>query len=149
MNVRQIIINTISNSGRNPVNRPVHNEAERRLRLLDRSNGRNVIWVRPNVEVRNRYYIPTNMETFIQELDTYIQRVENNEKKEVTRIEEFVAEGDIGECAICQETIKKGDNFTRTACTDIVNHCYHTDCCSQWFKDNTTCPICRAELCKT
>lgn len=149
MNVRQLIINTISDSGINPVNRPFHNEAVRRLRLLDRDNGRNIVWVRPNIDEHSRYYIPNNMETFIEELDTYIQRVENTEVKEVTRIKEFTAEGVIGECAICQETIKKGDKFTRTACTDIVNHCYHTDCCSQWFKDNSTCPICRAELSKT
>jgi len=104
------------------------------------------MWVRPPLQEEHlQRYLADNMDSFIQELDTYLQ---HKEVKEVTRIKEFKAEGEIGECAICQETIKIGENFTRTACSDVVNHFYHTTCCSQWFKDNNTCPMCRADLSK-
>ena len=155
MNLRELVINTIQSSSVNPVNREIHDDAVRQLRLIRpirqlRLRGRDlnqqVMWVRPPLQEEHlQRYLANNMESFINELDTYLQ---HKEVKEVTRIKEFTAEGDVGQCAICQENIKKNDKFTRTACSDVVNHFYHTTCCSQWFKDNNTCPMCRADLSK-
>ena len=58
----------------------------------------------------------------------------------------FTAEGDVGECSICQEIIKKGDIFKRLPCSSTVNHCFHANCVAQWFQNNSTCPNCRATV---
>jgi hypothetical protein len=59
---------------------------------------------------------------------------------------EFKAEGDMGECAICQESIRIGHTFKRLPCSDTVNHCFHSECINPWIQSHNTCPICRANV---
>lgn len=42
-------------------------------------------------------------------------------------------------CAICYTQIKCREIVTALEC----KHIYHTDCISQWFENNTSCPLCR------
>jgi len=59
----------------------------------------------------------------------------------------LVAEGTLDDdCSICQEPIKKGQDFARLHCSDIVNHCYHKHCITPWLQKQNTCPVCRADL---
>ncbi len=44
------------------------------------------------------------------------------------------------DCAICQDTLEYGLEL-------ICKHCYHEDCIKEWFKQQNTCPICRAKVC--
>lgn len=64
----------------------------------------------------------------------------------VDSIPTYKAEGEIGDCSICQETIKKGDTFRRLPCSETVNHCFHQTCIDPWLERNNTCPNCRCKL---
>lgn len=44
-------------------------------------------------------------------------------------------------CIICYEQINKG---IKLPCK--CNYVYHIDCIRDWFKLNTTCPLCRTDL---
>lgn len=108
----------------------------------------------PGFEIRNFPYstgiarmlaqhIESDMNDHIQDLLT---NVTDNVSVNVNRVANFTAEGEVGQCSICLNNIKKGDKFIRTMCTPEVNHCFHEDCINEWFKANTTCPNCRADL---
>lgn len=71
---------------------------------------------------------------------------EESEPNIVDSIPVYKAEGDVGECSICQETIKNGDTFRRLPCSETVNHCFHQNCIDPWLERNTTCPNCRCKL---
>lgn len=60
------------------------------------------------------------------------------------RVHHFVAEGDVGECSVCMDPIKKGQNFCLLACSAEHNHSFHKNCILPWFRDHKTCPKCRA-----
>lgn len=62
------------------------------------------------------------------------------------RIETLKVEGDIGECGICLEAFKIGEEFKCLPCSNTVNHKFHVSCIDPWLKDNTTCPTCRAQV---
>lgn len=57
---------------------------------------------------------------------------------------EFEVEGDIGECAICQEDFQIGEMFVPLPCSQTVSHKYHRECIQPWLDTNNTCPLCRA-----
>lgn len=59
-------------------------------------------------------------------------------------VHNFIAEGEVGECSICMETIKKGQHFTLLGCSATHNHSYHKKCILPWLIENNTCPKCRA-----
>ncbi|KAF5182404.1 hypothetical protein FRX31_028011 [Thalictrum thalictroides] len=46
-------------------------------------------------------------------------------------------------CAICIENMKKGDEARTLGC----NHSFHTKCIFKWVERNTTCPMCRFDMC--
>lgn len=46
------------------------------------------------------------------------------------------------QCQICFSDYKEGDKLRMLPCF----HDYHVRCIDRWLKDNTTCPICRANL---
>ena len=71
---------------------------------------------------------------------------EPQELQEPPKPWEFKAEGDIGQCAICQESILIGHTFKRLPCSDTVNHCFHSECINPWIQSHNTCPICRATV---
>ncbi len=64
----------------------------------------------------------------------------------VSRISTFKSEGDLGECSICQEQIKKGQMMCRLPCQDTVSHAFHRDCVKPWLEKNNTCPNCRSKI---
>lgn len=66
--------------------------------------------------------------------------------KHLPEIPEFKVEGDVGDCAICQETIKIGEKIKRLPCSSTVNHVFHSECINPWFESNTTCPVCRSDI---
>ena len=45
------------------------------------------------------------------------------------------------DCAICQDTLEYGLELK-------CKHCYHEDCIKEWFKQQNTCPVCRAKVCE-
>ena len=47
----------------------------------------------------------------------------------------------IEDCAICQENFQLFSIVTKLEC----EHLFHTDCISEWFKNASTCPLCRNE----
>ena len=63
-----------------------------------------------------------------------------------SRISTFKAEGDLGECSICQEQIKKGQMMCRLPCQDTVSHAFHRECIMPWLEKNDTCPNCRSKI---
>jgi len=71
---------------------------------------------------------------------------EPNAPELIDTIPVYKAEGDVGECSVCQENIKNGEDFRRLPCSDTVNHCFHSKCIDQWLTSNDTCPNCRAKL---
>ena len=108
----------------------------------------------PGFEMRNFPYstgiarmlaqhIESDMNDHIQDL---LANVIDNVSVNVNKVANFTAEGEVGQCSICLNDIKKGDKFIRTMCTPEVNHCFHEDCINEWFKIQTTCPNCRADL---
>eukprot|EP01061_Rhynchopus_euleeides_P004304 TRINITY_DN1356_c2_g1_i1.p1 TRINITY_DN1356_c2_g1~~TRINITY_DN1356_c2_g1_i1.p1 ORF type:complete len:275 (+),score=42.52 TRINITY_DN1356_c2_g1_i1:295-1119(+) len=46
------------------------------------------------------------------------------------------------ECSICQCPVEAGDEVRGIPCNDI----YHKDCIDQWFKEQSTCPVCRMDI---
>ena len=85
------------------------------------------------------------IEDLFQELNTP-DSTEPNAPELIDTIPVYKAEGDVGECSVCQEHIKKGEDFRRLPCSDTVNHCFHSKCIDQWLTSNDTCPNCRAKL---
>ena len=77
---------------------------------------------------------------------TNLLEAEPSESVAVDTIPVYTADGDLDECSICQDKIKKGDVFRRLPCSVTVNHCFHKDCIDPWLKTNTTCPNCRSNL---
>lgn len=67
-------------------------------------------------------------------------------ERDIVSIPMYKAEGDVGECSICMENIKKDQQFRRLPCSDTVNHCFHRRCIDQWLATNSTCPNCRSEI---
>ena len=61
-------------------------------------------------------------------------------------LEEFEAEGNIGECAICQEEFKIGEMFVPLPCNETHPHCFHRDCIQPWLERHDTCPLCRGKV---
>ena len=61
-------------------------------------------------------------------------------------VHNFIAEGEVGECSICMETIKKGQHFTLLGCSPTHNHSFHKQCILPWLTDHNTCPTCRATV---
>jgi Ring finger domain len=47
---------------------------------------------------------------------------------------------DCAQCTICQNKLKIGDEIVRLRC----KHHFHKSCVVPWFKNNNTCPNCRA-----
>eukprot|EP00834_Sanchytrium_tribonematis_P007056 NODE_587_length_5660_cov_0.522748.p1 type:complete len:328 gc:universal NODE_587_length_5660_cov_0.522748:1277-2260(+) len=45
------------------------------------------------------------------------------------------------DCAICQDSLEFGLELR-------CKHCYHEDCIKEWFKQQNTCPVCRAKVCE-
>lgn len=63
-----------------------------------------------------------------------------------TKIPTFKCEGDLGDCSICMNRMKKNDLICRLPCSDTVSHAFHKDCITPWFESNNTCPNCRSEI---
>ena len=63
-----------------------------------------------------------------------------------SRISTFKCDGDLGECSICQDRIKKGQMICRLPCQDTVSHAFHRDCVKPWLEKNNTCPNCRSKI---
>ncbi|KAL3117509.1 hypothetical protein niasHT_008357 [Heterodera trifolii] len=49
------------------------------------------------------------------------------------------------ECTICLGEIEKETPFKLLAILDPCKHIFHNECISEWFKNHSTCPICRAK----
>lgn len=84
----------------------------------------------------------------IPDIASLIQNMINEqaEPNAVDSIPTYKAEGEIGDCSICQEIIKKDDTFRRLPCSETVNHCFHQTCIDPWLERNNTCPNCRCKL---
>ena len=87
------------------------------------------------------------MERRVEEmLNRHIEQFYNPTTR-TKRVHKFVAEDDISTCYICMELIKKGDIFMRLACSDTVNHVFHSDCLQPWLtQGKKTCPTCRSKV---
>lgn len=66
---------------------------------------------------------------------------------DVSVIPEYKADETLDdECSICFDKIKKRQKFRALPCSNVKQHCFHTKCIDQWLKNNTSCPVCRAEV---
>lgn len=87
----------------------------------------------------------------IRDLETlrmlhYVE-VHTPQRRESRVLEEFVVEGNIGECAICQEDFKMGECFVPLPCNESHPHKFHRECIQQWFEmGKDTCPMCRGKV---
>ena len=87
---------------------------------------------------------PPNLIDMIADLTS--QEQTNTAAHSIDTIPVYTAEGDLTECTICQDKIKKGDAFRRLPCGITVNHCFHKECIDPWLANNTTCPNCRSDI---
>lgn len=55
-------------------------------------------------------------------------------------------EGDIGECAVCQEYFKEGETFVSLPCNPNLPHKFHRHCIIPWLRNHDTCPTCRGKV---
>ena len=81
----------------------------------------------------------------LQEMFREAIEVENPQQT-INTIPKLKCEGEMGECGICLEGIKVGEEFRALPCSDTVNHCFHSKCIDQWLRTKNTCPTCRAKL---
>lgn len=50
----------------------------------------------------------------------------------------------MNECAICMEEFNSESEITPLPCD--IRHYFHSECISNWFHTNTTCPLCKAAI---
>ncbi|KAK4416109.1 RING-H2 finger protein ATL64 [Sesamum alatum] len=46
-------------------------------------------------------------------------------------------------CAICLSDVRSGDRYRKLP---ECGHCFHAQCIDAWFKSQSTCPLCRAQV---
>ena len=100
-------------------------------------------------ELRRRHDIREAVhQRFLSELRSAIGAREIPQEREYNKLNavHLVAEGPLGECAICQENIEEKQNFVRLRCSETVNHMFHKECIMPWLKDHSSCPTCRSDL---
>lgn len=51
-------------------------------------------------------------------------------------------DGDDGECALCLDEYKEGEEVLKTPC----GHVFHEECLKPWFLKSTVCPLCQREV---
>jgi hypothetical protein len=123
-------------------------ESQMQQHILDSISGRHIRFGprqrRNALALPNRSGPPDllNMLTDLMESEM----TDMNREAMVDTIPVYTAEGDMEDCTVCQEKIKKGDQFRRLPCGVTVNHCFHKDCIDPWLKNNPTCPNCRSDL---
>eukprot|EP00347_Sterkiella_histriomuscorum_P014851 403359283 len=54
---------------------------------------------------------------------------------------------DTTDCAICLGDLQENEIVTPLPCD--MRHVYHSDCIIDWFKQNNSCPLCKAEVSKS
>lgn len=91
-------------------------------------------------------------ENIIQTLSTVVEIDENEIEVKQTPLE-IIAEQTLipskqinqGDCSICLDLLSKNEDY----CLKIkkCSHIFHETCIVQWLSKNTTCPICRYDLC--
>ena len=47
-------------------------------------------------------------------------------------------------CVVCLYEVMDGERFRKLP---KCNHCYHVDCIDEWLQSNSTCPLCRNQVC--
>ena len=47
------------------------------------------------------------------------------------------------ECSICFMEFSEGDQVTPLPCD--LRHTFHSECLTQWFKKQATCPLCKQD----
>ena len=109
--------------------------------MLDSISGRHIQF-RPR---RNTMSAPQAPPDLLNMLDQLTDNTETQPNIKDT-IPVYKAEGDLPVCTICQEAIKKDQNFRRLPCSVTTNHCFHQECIDPWLANNTTCPNCRSNL---
>lgn len=53
---------------------------------------------------------------------------------------------DIGECTVCQEIFKHGEEYITLPCNPTHPHNFHGDCIRPWLRCHDTCPTCRGKV---
>lgn len=66
--------------------------------------------------------------------------------KEHAPLISYKVEGDIGECAICQEYFRVGEEFIPLPCNQTHPHKFHKGCIRPWLRGHDTCPVCRGKV---
>lgn len=63
------------------------------------------------------------------------------ELEELAQTSSIANEEQIGQqCVICMDNIQENQECISLTC----NHVFHTSCITQWFRINSTCPLCRS-----
>jgi hypothetical protein len=61
---------------------------------------------------------------------------------EVEVTEKFKLPEDKKDCIICMSTFEHGEKVSTLPCL----HIYHSQCIKDWFKSNSTCPVCKYKI---
>ena len=77
---------------------------------------------------------------FIQHQNEIETSENSNHKIEESQLFSSIGNSQI-DCTICLEKIVTEDIYRQLSC----QHQFHPNCISDWFKEQNTCPICRAE----
>ena len=52
----------------------------------------------------------------------------------------------LGDCSICQETFKLGEEYALLPCNPTHPHSFHKECIKPWLRGHDTCPTCRGKV---
>jgi hypothetical protein len=63
--------------------------------------------------------------------------------REVCRVSKVSISADSCFCAICQETLRVGKDIARLL---FCNHAFHLACIDNWFREGSTCPLCKMSM---
>jgi len=90
--------------------------------------------------------LPRNISSLHDFIFDAIREGMRSEHQEPENIKSFLVEGDIGDCGICLENMKKGEECRALPCSETVNHKFHKKCIDTWLHSHSTCPTCRADV---
>jgi len=57
-----------------------------------------------------------------------------------------IVDGDVGECTICQEVFRPGEEYVILPCNPTHPHSFHKECIRPWLRHHDTCPTCRGKV---
>jgi hypothetical protein len=70
------------------------------------------------------------------------RKLGNKTKKALTQVTLFMATGNEGDCTVCIELMKSGDEARQLPC----GHAFHRACVDDWLLKRRKCPLCNLNI---